>query len=157
MNEVFCPDFAVRHSVYTMKDHPGVYKLVVRSRGAVRYSVLNGKGWQVAETHNYHEPYDAAVHVFYLREQWLKQGEVVTMHYRKAMKLAFDDRRKSNATINASVESSVTGIRVTKAYTNAEREVEKPRGPVRSLHHIDDDEVESGIVRRHRLHTTLCY
>ncbi|MBQ5821107.1 MAG: ABC transporter ATP-binding protein, partial [Clostridia bacterium] len=50
---------------------------------------------------------------------------VVTMHYRKAMKLAFDDRRKSNATINAAVESSVTGIRVTKAFTNAEREVEK--------------------------------
>ena len=52
---------------------------------------------------------------------------VVTMHYRKAMKSAFDDRRKSNATINASVESSVTGIRVTKAYTNAQREVEKFR------------------------------
>ena len=50
---------------------------------------------------------------------------VVTMHYRKAMKAAFDDRRKSNATINAAVESSITGIRVTKAYTNAEREIEK--------------------------------
>ena len=50
---------------------------------------------------------------------------VVTMHYRKAMRQAFDDRRKSNATINAAVESSVTGIRVTKAYTNAAREVEK--------------------------------
>ncbi|MBR2942755.1 MAG: ABC transporter ATP-binding protein, partial [Clostridia bacterium] len=50
---------------------------------------------------------------------------VVTMHFRKAMRSAFDDRRKSNATINAAVESSVTGIRVTKAYTNAEREVEK--------------------------------
>ncbi|MBE6584391.1 MAG: ABC transporter ATP-binding protein [Ruminococcaceae bacterium] len=50
---------------------------------------------------------------------------VVTMHYRKAMKSAFNDRRKSNATINASVESSVTGIRVTKAYTNSDREVEK--------------------------------
>ena len=50
---------------------------------------------------------------------------IVTMHYRKAMKRAFDDRRKSNATINAAVESSVTGIRVTKAYTNANREIEK--------------------------------
>ena len=50
---------------------------------------------------------------------------VVTLHYRKAMSQAFDDRRKSNATINAAVESSVTGIRVTKAYTNAEREVKK--------------------------------
>ena len=49
----------------------------------------------------------------------------VTMHYRKAMKKAFDDRRKSNATINAAVESSVTGIRVTKAYTNSKREIEK--------------------------------
>ena len=49
----------------------------------------------------------------------------VTMHFRKAMRRAFDDRRKSNATINAAVESSVTGIRVTKAYTNAQREVEK--------------------------------
>ncbi len=50
---------------------------------------------------------------------------VVTMHFRKAMKSAFNDRRKSNATINAAVESSVTGIRVTKAYTNADRELEK--------------------------------
>ena len=49
----------------------------------------------------------------------------VTLHYRKEMRRAFDDRRKSNATINAAVESSVTGIRVTKAYTNADREVEK--------------------------------
>lgn len=49
----------------------------------------------------------------------------VTLYFRKAMSRAFDDRRKSNAIINAAVESSVTGIRVTKAYTNAEREVEK--------------------------------
>ncbi len=49
----------------------------------------------------------------------------VTMHYRKAMRKAFDDRRKSNATINAAVESSVTGIRVTKAYTNTRVEIEK--------------------------------
>ena len=50
---------------------------------------------------------------------------VVTMHFRKAMSAAFTERRKSNATINAAVESSVTGIRVTKAYTNSQREVEK--------------------------------
>ncbi len=50
---------------------------------------------------------------------------VVTLHYRKAMSKAFNDRRKSNATINAAIESSVTGIRVTKAYTNAERELKK--------------------------------
>lgn len=49
----------------------------------------------------------------------------VTVVLRKAMKNAFDDRRKSNATINASVESSVTGIRVTKAYTNSAKEIEK--------------------------------
>ncbi|MBQ3232048.1 MAG: ABC transporter ATP-binding protein [Clostridia bacterium] len=46
----------------------------------------------------------------------------VTMHYRKPMTQAFKDRRKSNATINAAVESSITGIRVTKAYTNAKEE-----------------------------------
>ena len=50
---------------------------------------------------------------------------IVTAHYRKAMKVAFSDRRKSNAVINASVESSITGIRVTKAYTNAQREIDK--------------------------------
>ncbi len=83
MNEyVFCPNFAANHKIYTMKDHPGVLKLVVRSRGAVRYAVLSGENWQVPETHNYHEPYDAAVHVFYLRDEWLKQGMKLTMHYR---------------------------------------------------------------------------
>ncbi len=50
---------------------------------------------------------------------------VVAFHYRRAMKKAFDDRRKSNATINAAVESSITGIRVTKAYTNSESEMVK--------------------------------
>ena len=50
---------------------------------------------------------------------------LVSSHYRKAMKKAFNDRRKSNATINAAVESSITGIRVTKAYTNAGGEMEK--------------------------------
>ena len=49
----------------------------------------------------------------------------VSLHFRKEMRKAFDDRRKSNATINAAVESSVTGIRVTKAYTNADKEIEK--------------------------------
>lgn len=50
---------------------------------------------------------------------------MVTLHCRRAMKKAFDDRRKSNAVINAAVESSITGIRVTKAYTNAQLEVDK--------------------------------
>lgn len=49
----------------------------------------------------------------------------VAARLRKSMRQAFDDRRKSNATINAAVESSITGIRVTKAYTNAKREVER--------------------------------
>ena len=49
----------------------------------------------------------------------------VSRHYRKAMRQAFRDRRKSNAVINAAVESSITGIRVTKAYTNSEQEEEK--------------------------------
>ena len=52
---------------------------------------------------------------------------VVTIFFRKRLRTAFDARRKSNATINAAVESSVTGIRVTKAYTNSQREVEKFR------------------------------
>ncbi|MBE6629280.1 MAG: ABC transporter ATP-binding protein [Ruminococcaceae bacterium] len=50
---------------------------------------------------------------------------IVSTHFRKAMKEAFQARRKSNATINAAVESSITGIRVTKAYTNAAREMDK--------------------------------
>ena len=50
---------------------------------------------------------------------------VVTIRLRKPMMKAFDDRRKSNAIINASVESSITGIRVTKAYTNSQRELDK--------------------------------
>lgn len=49
----------------------------------------------------------------------------VSIHLRKQMRAAFDDRRKSNAEINAAVESSITGIRVTKAYTNREVEIEK--------------------------------
>lgn len=49
----------------------------------------------------------------------------VSLRFRKPMKAAFADRRVSNATINAAVESSVTGIRVTKAFTNREKELEK--------------------------------
>ncbi len=50
---------------------------------------------------------------------------IVAAKLRKSMRSAFDDRRKSTGTINAAVESSITGIRVTKAYTNAKREVER--------------------------------
>lgn len=49
----------------------------------------------------------------------------VSMRLRRQMRDAFADRRKSNAVINAAIESSVSGIRVTKAYTNAEKELEK--------------------------------
>lgn len=49
----------------------------------------------------------------------------VSMRLRRHMRDAFADRRKSNAVINAAIESSISGIRVTKAYTNAEKEMEK--------------------------------
>lgn len=50
---------------------------------------------------------------------------VVSAAIRKKMREAFMERRKSNAVINAALESSITGIRVTKAYTGAVREEEK--------------------------------
>jgi ATP-binding cassette subfamily B protein len=50
---------------------------------------------------------------------------IVSGHYRKKMRAAFTERRESNAVINASLESSITGVRVTKAYTNEDRELEK--------------------------------
>ena len=49
----------------------------------------------------------------------------VSMFTRARMREAFQERRVSNATINAAVESSISGIRVTKAFTNAEKESEK--------------------------------
>ena len=50
---------------------------------------------------------------------------LVSVMMRKKMREAFTERRKSNAVINASIESSITGIRVTKAFTNADKEMEK--------------------------------
>lgn len=50
---------------------------------------------------------------------------IVSAIFRKKMKIAFAESRKSIAKINASLESSISGIRVTKAYTNEEREEEK--------------------------------
>ena len=50
---------------------------------------------------------------------------VVSFFCRRKMREAFTERRKTTAQINASIESSVSGIRVTKAYTNAEKEQEK--------------------------------
>ena len=49
----------------------------------------------------------------------------VSVIMRKKMREAFTERRKSNAVINAAIESSITGIRVTKAFTNAGKEIEK--------------------------------
>ena len=50
---------------------------------------------------------------------------VISSILRTRMRKAFQETRKSLAVINAALESSVTGIRVTKAYTNADRESEK--------------------------------
>ena len=50
---------------------------------------------------------------------------IIAMSLRKRMRDAFLESRKSNAQINASLESSISGIRVTKAFTNAEKESEK--------------------------------
>ncbi len=50
---------------------------------------------------------------------------VVSFLTRGNMRRAFQERRKSTAQINASVESSISGIRVTKAFNNSEKETEK--------------------------------
>ena len=44
---------------------------------------------------------------------------------RKKMRDAFKKRREANAVINAALESSISGIRVTKAFTNHQKEIEK--------------------------------
>ncbi len=46
-------------------------------------------------------------------------------YFRKKMHDAFMESRKSNAQISAAVESSITGIRVTKAFNNSEIEIDK--------------------------------
>ncbi len=50
---------------------------------------------------------------------------VISFVLRKKMRAAFKKSRQSVAQINASVESSISGIRVTKAFNNAHREQEK--------------------------------
>jgi ATP-binding cassette subfamily B protein len=50
---------------------------------------------------------------------------IISMIVRKKMRDAFMESRKAVAEINASLESSISGIRVTKAYTNAETEKQK--------------------------------
>ncbi|MBR2043615.1 MAG: ABC transporter ATP-binding protein [Clostridia bacterium] len=49
----------------------------------------------------------------------------VSMHLRKKMKDAFAERRVTTSGINAATESSITGIRVTKAFVGGEKEMEK--------------------------------
>lgn len=49
----------------------------------------------------------------------------VSFVLRKRMKSAFKESRVAIAKINAALESSISGIRVTKAFTNAEKEQEK--------------------------------
>lgn len=50
---------------------------------------------------------------------------IVSLYMRKKMNNAFMESRKSVAIINGTLESSITGIRVTKAFNNSEEEIEK--------------------------------
>ena len=50
---------------------------------------------------------------------------IISYSLRKKMRSAFRDSRTALAEINASMESSISGIRVTQAFTNAEKEKEK--------------------------------
>ena len=50
---------------------------------------------------------------------------VISWKLRRQMRKAFRDTRTAMADINASLESSISGIRVTKAFTNADKEIEK--------------------------------
>ena len=50
---------------------------------------------------------------------------LIALFLRKRMRNAFRESRESTAKINASLESSISGIRVTKAFTNADKEEEK--------------------------------
>ena len=49
----------------------------------------------------------------------------VSLFFRKRLHRANMENRKSLANINARLESSITGIRVTKAFTNSQKELEK--------------------------------
>ena len=50
---------------------------------------------------------------------------LIAMLLKNKMHKAFSDSRKSVAVINAALESSISGIRVTKAFTNADKDGEK--------------------------------
>ena len=49
----------------------------------------------------------------------------ISLNLRKKMRTAFSESRKAVAVINSALESSISGIRVTKAFTNSEKEQEK--------------------------------
>lgn len=49
----------------------------------------------------------------------------ISLNLRKRMRAAFSESRKAVAVINSALESSISGIRVTKAFTNSEKEQEK--------------------------------
>lgn len=50
---------------------------------------------------------------------------LISVFKRKKMRKAFTETRKDIAVINSQVESSISGIRVTKAFTNNDKEVDK--------------------------------
>ena len=50
---------------------------------------------------------------------------LISLTTRRNMRNAFAENRKNMAEINASLESSISGIRVTKAFTNKDKEIEK--------------------------------
>ena len=50
---------------------------------------------------------------------------VISYSLRRKMRKAFRDTRSAMAEINASLENSISGIRVTKAFTNADKEKDK--------------------------------
>ncbi len=50
---------------------------------------------------------------------------IVTSHFRHQMRVAMRESKVAMAKINASLESSISGIRVTKAFTNTKKEQEK--------------------------------
>ncbi len=50
---------------------------------------------------------------------------IVTAHFRHQMRVAMKESKIAMAEINSSLESSISGIRVTKAFTNTKKEQEK--------------------------------
>ena len=50
---------------------------------------------------------------------------IISLVMRKKMRIAFMESRKSIAIINAALENSIGGIRITKAFTNSKKELEK--------------------------------